>query len=497
MNIAANLERARTLFPDKAALLFEGNSYTYRQLDEKVNRLANGLRGLGVERGERVALFLPNIPAFVLAYFAVQKVGAIAVSINALLKRDEIKYIVNDSESRLLFTTAAQREQVPTAELPSLKHVIIAEGEAGNDLSLDNLMTQGDSRFQTVELDWHDPAAILYTSGTTGFPKGATLTQLNLCSNVYSTVHHAGMRPDDRLHLFLPLFHCFGQNFIMNAAINACATAVLHRRFEPEPVLEAIQRDKVTMFFAVPTIFIYLLNMDTSGYDLSSLRYCFTAAASMPQEVARRWQETHQLMVYEGYGLTECSPFASYNHDYRPKFGSIGTPIENVEMKIVDEAGNTLQPGEWGEIVIKGPNVMPGYWNKPEATAQAIRNGWLHSGDIGTTDEEGYFYIVDRVKDMINSAGFKVYPAEVEQVIYQHPAVKEAAVYGVADPVKGEAVKVAIVLKEGGSATADEIIEYCRTRIATYKAPRQVEFMPQLPKSATGKILKRVLREQG
>jgi long-chain acyl-CoA synthetase len=250
------------------------------------------------------------------------------------------------------------------------------------------------------------------------------------------------------------------------------------------------------MFFAVPTIFIYYLNMDTSKYDLSSLRYCFTAAATMPEEIARRWEERYKLRVYEGYGLTECSPFASYNHDFRYKYGTIGMPIENVEMKIVDESGNTLPSGEWGEIVIKGPNVMQGYWRKPEATAQTIRNGWLHSGDIGTIDDEGFFYIVDRVKDMINAAGFNVYPAEVEAVLYRHQAIKEVAVYGIPDPIKGETVKAAVVLKEGITATPEEIIEFCRNSIATYKAPREVIFMDQLPKGATGKILKRVLREQ-
>jgi long-chain acyl-CoA synthetase len=496
MNIANNLERARTFFPEKAAILFEGKSYTYRQLDEEVNRLANGLRALGVERGDRVAIFLPNHPAFVTGYFAIQKAGAIAVSLNALLKRDEVKYIIEDSESRVMLTTAELREQVPHEALASLKHIIIVEGEAGNDLALAEVLAKGDSRSTCADMAPSDPVALLYTSGTTGFPKGATLTHGNVVSNVYATVHHTGMRPDDRMHLFLPLFHCFGQNFIMNSAVNATATMVIHRRFVPDPVLEAIQRDRVTMFFAVPTIFIYYLNMDTSKYDLSSLRYCFTAAATMPDEIARRWEQQYKLRVYEGYGLTECSPFASYNHDFRHKYGTVGMPIENVEMKIVDESGNPLPPGEWGEIVIKGPNVMQGYWRKPEATAQAIRNGWLHSGDIGTTDEEGYFYIVDRVKDMINAAGFNVYPAEVEDVLYRHQAIKEVAVYGIPDPVKGEMVKAAIVLKEGVSVTPEEIIEFCRNSIATYKTPREVIFMDQLPKSATGKILKRVLREQ-
>jgi long-chain acyl-CoA synthetase len=269
---------------------------------------------------------------------------------------------------------------------------------------------------------------------------------------------------------------------------------VLHRRFVPDVVLNSIQQERVTMFFAVPTIYIALLNMDLSKWDLSSLRYDFSAAATMPQEISRRWTERFGRPVFEGYGLTECSPFACYNHDFRHKFGSVGTAIENFELKILDEDGYELPLGQWGEICIKGPGVMQGYWGKPEATAQAIRNGWLHSGDIGTMDDEGYIFIVDRVKDMINVSGFKVWPAEVEQVLYRHPAVKEVAVYGIADPLKGESVKAAIVLKAGETVTSEEIIAYCRERIAVYKAPSAVDFVSELPKSATGKILKRVLR---
>ena len=494
MNIAKKLEAARLFFPDKPALVFEGKTYSYRQLDEAVNRLANGLQTLGVEKGDRVALFLPNIPEFVFGYYAAQKIGAIAVSVNAMLKRHEVKYIVNDSGANVMLTTVSLRQEVIDEDLPELKHVIIAEGEAGDDVSLEGLMAKGDTLFKIAETDMHDPAAILYTSGTTGFPKGAVLTQMNIGSNSLSASNHSGVRPDDRLHLFLPLFHCFGQNYILNGGISKCATLVLHRRFEPEPVLEAIQKERVTLFFAVPTVFIYFLNMDTSGYDLSSLRYCFTAAANMPRETAMGWKEKFGMIIHEGYGLTECSPFASYNHDFNHKFGSIGMPIENVDMKIADEAGNELPVGEMGEIIIRGPNVMKEYWRNPEATAAAIQNGWLRSGDIGMTDLDGYFYITDRVKDMINVAGFNVYPNEVEQIIYQHPAVQEVAVFGVPDPIKGEAVHAAIVLKENAEATPEQILDFCRTNMAAYRVPRKVVFVDQLPKSATGKILKRILR---
>ncbi len=494
MNIAKNLERARTFFPEKPALIFEGKRWSYLQLDTDVNRMANGLRELGVSKGDRVALFLPNIPEFVIGYFAIQKIGAIAVSVNAMLKSEEVKYIINDAEACVIITTALLRQEVPADALPSVKHIIVAEGEAGNDLSFSKLLFQGSAQCRCIDLDIHDPAAILYTSGTTGFPKGAVLTQYNIGSNSMSASNYSRVRPEDCLQLFLPLFHCFGQNYILNGGISKCATIALHRRFEPEPVLNAIQTERVSMFFAVPTVYIYLLNMDTSRYDLTSLRYCFTAAANMPRETALAWKNKFDMIVHEGYGLTECSPFASYNHDFRHKFGSIGTPIENVDMKIADAEGNELPAGEMGEIIIRGPNVMQGYWKKPEATAAAIKNGWLRSGDIGTTDEEGYFFITDRVKDMINVAGFNVYPNEVEQVIYKHPAVKEVAVYGVSDSIKGEAVHAAVVLKENMKPTAEEIIGFCRDNMAVYRIPRKVEFVKELPKSPTGKILKRVLR---
>lgn len=494
MNIARNVELASLCYPDKPALIFEGKTYTFKELNEQVNRLANALKSLGLERGERAAFFLPNIPAFVIGYYAAQKLGAIAVSINSMSKKREVRYIVNDSECKLLFTTCELREQVPAEELPGLKNIIIAEGEAGNDLDMSGLMDGGQANFQFLDMDPDDPAAILYTSGTTGFPKGAVLTQRNICSNSASASNCSGYTPQDRLLLFLPLFHCFGQNYIMNGAYSKGAAIVLHRRFEPEPMLDVIAHKRVTMLFAVPTVYIHYINMDTSRHDLSSLRYCFTAASVMPRETALQWQEKFGMATHEGYGLTESSPFATYNHIFRHKHGSVGTSIENVDVRIVDEEGTELPPGERGEVVIRGPNVMKGYWRNPEATRETIRNGWLRSGDIGRMDEEGYLFIEDRVKDMIKAAGFNVYPSEVEQVLYQHPAVREAAVYGAADPIRGETVHASIILKDGMPASEEDIIEFCRSNMAVFKAPRKVIFTNELPKSATGKILKRVLR---
>jgi long-chain acyl-CoA synthetase len=493
MNVAQHVERAAAWFPDHPAILFEGRAVSYRELDTGAGRLARALIAHGVQRGDRVALYLPNIPEFAVCYLGALKAGAIAVSINAIFKADEVAFIVDDAGARVLFTTGDLLDQVRRDDCPSLEHVVVVEGDGRGHPALADWLAAG-APARALDLDRDEPAVLLYTSGTTGVPKGATLSHGNVVFNDYACAHHMGVRQTDRLLCFLPLFHVFGQNAIMNAAFAACATVLLHRRFVPDQVLDSIQRERATMFFAVPTIFINLLAADLGRWDLSSIRYEFSAAATMPQEISRRWTERFGRPVYEGYGLTECSPFACYNHDFRHKFGSVGTAVENVELKILDADGHELPRGEWGEICINGPGVMKGYWGRAADTAAAIRGGWLRSGDIGTMDDEGYVFIVDRVKDMINVSGFKVWPAEVEQVLYRHPAVREAAIYGVADPVKGEAVKASIVLREGAAATVADVIAYCRERMAVYKAPAEVEFVAELPRSATGKILKRVLR---
>lgn len=423
MNIAHNVERGARFFPNKTALIFERQSFTYEALDTLANRVANGLRGLGISRGDRVALFLPNIPEFIISYFGILKLGAVAVSLNVMLKRGEVKSILNDCSAKALITAEYESENVPDGELPDLKHILIAEGRANKGISLEQLMASASSVARAIEMERDEPAAIIYTSGTTGFPKGAILSHGNVISNVYSKNRCCGMRPEDRLLLYLPLFNCFGQNVILNSGLNACATIILQRHFAPEQVLKTIATYGITMFFGVPTVFIKLLNMNTSDYDLSSVRYYFTAAAPMPVEVVQRWKEKHGRVIYAGYGLTETSPFASYNHDLKYKFGSIGTPIENVEMKIVNFDGQEVKSGELGEIIIRGPNVMLGYWNRPFETAQVLKNGWFHTGDMGWMDDDGYFYIVGRLKDTSDVFGFKVYPAEVENALYQHSAV--------------------------------------------------------------------------
>ena len=496
MNVTHHLERASKLFPSKTALIFEDKSFTYFQLNQLVNRVANSLSKLEINQGDRVALFLPNIPEFIISYLGILKLGAISVSINVMLKSSEVSYILDDCTAKIVITTEELSEQVKSNDLPELENILIAEGEANIGTSLASLIANASPHLQAVELENTTPAAIVYTSGTTGFPKGATLSHGNIISNMYSQNRCCGMKPDDHLLLFLPLFHCFGQNAILNSALNVCATIILQRRFKLENVLETITNEKITMFFGVPTVYLKLLNADTSNYDLSSVSYYFSAAASMPVEVAQKWQEKFGQVIHEGYGLTETSPCACYNNDLKYKLGSIGTPIDNVEMKIVDADGHRLEPGKLGEVAIRGPNIMLGYWNRPSHTAKVIQNGWLHTGDLGRIDEDGFFYIVDRLKDMINVSGFKVYPAEVENVLYQHPAIAEVAVYGVTDPMKGEIVRANIVLKAAQSLNEEAIITFCRQNLATYKVPQAFEFVRSIPKNPVGKILKRQLRKE-
>jgi long-chain acyl-CoA synthetase len=496
VNIANHVERIARTAPARKAIVFEGQDISYGALDACAGALASALKANGVRRGDRVALYLPNIPAFMLAYLAGEKAGAIVVSVNSIFKSEEVKYLLNDSGAKVVFTTAELLPNVPRNQCPAIQKTVICEGQAANEIVLGDWLAAGKSPLKAENMDPDDPAVLLYSSGTTGFPKGVTLTHNNVITNTRAAVNCSGHGRDDRLAIFLPLFHVFAQNYIMNAGFEAGATLVLFRRFVPDVVLEEIQRHRVTMFFAVPTIYIALLGANVPKEKLASIRYYFSAAATMPQEISRRWTETYGPPVHEGYGLTECSPCAAYNHVTKHKFGSVGTAIEDFEVKIFDENDRELPRGQWGEIVMRGPGVMKEYWGKPEETAQALRSGWLHSGDIGSMDEEGYVFIVDRVKDMINVSGFKVWPAEVENYLYQIPQIREVAVYGIPDPLKGEGVCAAVVLKEGAQLTPEYVIDWCREKLAAYKTPARVDIVSELPKSATGKILKRMLRRQ-
>jgi long-chain acyl-CoA synthetase len=495
MNMFDSLERAKSHLPKKEALVFKDTSTSYGDLYQRVYRLSAAFsQRFQLKRGDRVAIFLPNIPEFVISYYAIQRLGAMAVSLNVMLKRNEVDFILRDSGARLIITVPQFLQEVPD-DLPLLEAVIVVgETDRQKCHKFSALLERSTAEVPIANLESDDGAAILYTSGTTGKPKGVLLTHSNLVFNANATNRHTRMTVDDRLLCFLPLFHCFGQNFIMNTAVNVGATLILHERFVPDEILQSVQTNRATIFLAVPAVYIRFLSQPDVEKNLQSIRYYFSAAATMPVEIARQWHERFGQYIYEGYGLTETSPFASYNHDVEYRYGSVGTALDGVEIKIVDEQGNTLPPGELGEIAIKGPNVMKGYFNRPEETAQAIRDGWFLSGDIGKLDQDGYVYLVDRAKDMVNVSGFKVWPREVEEILSGHPAVVESAVIGIPDPIAGEAVKAFVVKKAGAQVTEQEIIDFCRARIANYKAPRSVEFIEALPRNPSGKVLKRELR---
>ena len=413
MNIAEYLEQHAAKTPDRIAIRFEGRSITYGQLNRDASRLASSLSKAGVAIADRVALYLPNVPEFAIAYYAAQKLGAIPVTINAILKTEEVRYLLDDSGASVVISMEELRRFVAD-DCPALRLRVVVDKkpESVGWLALTDLLASGTEAFESVQRSDNDVAALLYSSGTTGFPKGVALTQRNIHTNIAlpPQARYSDYRPGDRLAAFLPLFHVYGQNYIMNAAIHAGATIVLFSRFVPDTVLRAIGEERITHFFAVPTIFINLLAMDLSGYDLSSLRYEMSAAATMPEEISRRWTERFGRRVYEGYGLTECSPFSCYNDSEEHRFGSVGRAIDGFELKIFDESDHEVAAGVQGEIAIRGDGVMQGYWMRPEETKTALRGGWLHTGDVGHMDKEGYVYITDRVKDMINVSGFKVWP---------------------------------------------------------------------------------------
>jgi long-chain acyl-CoA synthetase len=491
MNVAHFLEASARHVPDRPALVFGERGWTFAELDREAGRVAAGLARLGLGAGDRACLHLGNRPEFVLAYYACQKLGVAPVSLNVTYVRDELAYIIGDSEAAAILSGPPFAANLPpAADTPRVRVRVGMEGAAVPTVAA----LAAAEPMRAVERDREDVAAVLYTSATTGRPKGVLLTHANVTSNTFATVHHLGMTPADRGLCALPLFHCFGQNFILNALVAAGGTLVLQERFVPAEFLAAIPRHGVTLLYAVPTMYIVLLGAGLGAHDLSTLRLAFSAAAMLPGDVEQRWTAATGLPISQGYGLTESSPFATYNHERAHRLGSIGTPIENVEVAVVDEQDRPVLDGALGELVIRGPNVMKGYLGRPEDTAQALRGGWLHSGDIGYRDGDGYFYVVDRVKDMINVAGFKVFPREVEEVLFEHPAVAEAAVLGRPDPVKGEVVRACVVLRPGHSATPDELIDRCRGRIASYKVPVVVEILTALPKSPTGKILKKNLR---
>jgi long-chain acyl-CoA synthetase len=486
-NLADLLTRAAERFGDRIALKLDDQEVNYAFLNEGASRIAGLLKAKGFEPGDRAGIMLPNVPYFAVVYYGILRAGGVVVPMNVLLKGREVGFYLEDPGAKVLFAWHgfgdAAREG---AEKAGTELIDVTPGE------FEQLLVGAESAPENQERAGDDTAVILYTSGTTGTPKGAELTHDSLRTNCEVTaLTLVELGPEDVILGALPLFHSFGQTCGLNASVSGGACLSLIPRFDPAKALEIIQRDGVTVFEGVPTMYHAILGVpDRDGYDVSSLRLCVSGGSAMPVEVMRGFEKAFGCKVLEGYGLSETSPVASFNHpDRERKPGSIGTPIEGVEMRVVDDQGNEVEQGGVGEIAIRGHNVMKGYWNRPDATADVLSSGWFLTGDMATVDEDGYFFIVDRKKDMIIRGGYNVYPREIEEVLYEHPAVSEAAVVGVPDDAMGEEVGAAVVLK--GEADAEDIRLFVKDRVAAYKYPRRIWFLDELPKGPTGKILKR------
>jgi long-chain acyl-CoA synthetase len=512
LNLSVLLEDAARKAPDRDAIVFGDMRLSYGMIETIANQVANLLRDRGIGPGDKVALSCPNVPYFPMAYFGILKAGAAVVPLNVLLKPREITYHLEDSDAKALFVF----EGTPELPLGEMGHAGFQKAAACEHLFL---MTADpgatESPYEGAELFWpslagrpstidpaltgaDDTAVILYTSGTTGQPKGAELSHSSMLMNAFVSDTMFDRRDHDVSLVTLPMFHAFGQSCVMNVGFRRRATLVLQPRFEPAEALRLMAREKVTIFAGVPTMYWALLSDQgtvPTEEVAENLHTCVSGGASLPLEVLKGFEAKFGVKVLEGYGLSETSPTASFNQPDRPtKPGSIGTPIWGVDMKLIDEEWKTVEGEGPGEIAIRGHNVMKGYYGRPEATEEAIRDGWFRTGDIARRDEDGFYFIIDRSKDMIIRGGFNVYPREIEEVLMTHPAVSLAAVVGVPHDSHGEEIKAFVIRTPDAEVTEDELIAWGKENFAAYKYPRIVEFRDELPMTATGKILKRELR---
>jgi len=504
------LDQAAAKLPDRTAIAFSGLELSYQMVNGMVSKAAAFLTDLGVKKGDRVALMTPNCPQYIVAFYAIQKIGAIVVQVNPMYVERELEHILNDSGARVFIAYDQFYPRIKNVRsiTPLEKVILFSLGQpldvSGEDvLKVETLMASTTSQPPKVNLDpVNDLAVLQYTGGTTGVSKGAMLTHRNLVANAMQvTEWFKGCRyGEERVLSVLPFFHSYGMTTCINFGILNAATLVVIPRFELEAVMQAIDKYQPTLFPGVPTMYIGVINYpDIAKINVRSIRYCISGSAPLPVEVAQKFEELTGGCLVEGFGLSETSPVTHCNPMIGVrKPGSIGLPLPDTLCKIVDlETGEKiLPPGETGELCITGPQAMKGYWNMPEETAKTLKNGWVYTGDIARMDEDGYFYIVDRKKDMIIAGGFNIYPRDVEEVLFEHPKVMEAVVAGVPDPYRGETVKAFVVLKAGVEASQEEMISYCKSKLAAYKVPKEVEFRSELPKTAVGKVLRRFLREE-
>ena len=502
-NLAVILQESAKRVPDRPVAILDDTRLTYGQLDSLSNRVASNLTAAGIEPGDAVGLQLPNLPQFLIAYFGILKAGGVVVPMNVLLKGAEIAYHLGNSQAKALITFAGVADEAAKGAAEAGVAMVYAVNvpgliEAAGMMPFEQLLGGDDPGPLLANRLPQDTAVIIYTSGTTGKPKGAELSHFTLYMNAEVPGRLFELSDDDVILTALPLFHVFGLSSILNLCVLRGATMSLIPRFDAAKVLEVIARDRVTVFEGVPTMYFALLaQADVADVDLSSLRIAVSGGAAIPAEVIDTFERKFGVIILEGYGLSETASTTTFNVSAAErKVYSVGKPIWGVDVQIWDRDHNVLPAGKSniGEIVVRGFNVMTRYFANPEATAEAFAGGWLHTGDLGYLDEDGFLFIVDRLKELIIRGGYNVYPREVEEVIYTHPAVAEAAVVGVADPKLGEEIKAYVALKAGQSLTADELIAHVKERVASYKYPRSVEFRDSLPKGATGKILKKDLR---
>ena len=491
-HLVTNLVEAAREHGDRPAVKLDDAVLTYQDLLETARRVAGMLKQSGMQPGDRVGLVLPNVPAFPVLFYGSLMAGCVVVPMNPLLKDREIEYYLTDSGAKMVFASEGAGDAASTAAEATGVQMLLVGAAGPSTEQFGDVEPLG----EPVERADGDDAVILYTSGTTGKPKGAQLTQANLSSNATMAAQTLiEATPDDVIMGCLPLFHVFGLTCGLNAAVASAACLTLIARFDPAKALQVIDRDKVTIFEGVPTMYSAMLHTeDRDTHNVSSLRTCISGGSAMPVEVMKSFEDAFGCIVLEGYGLSETSPVASFNHpDAERKPGSIGTPVEGMELRLVQDDGSDTPGGEGevGEISIRGEGVMKGYWGRPEDTAAAIPDGWFRSGDLATKDEDGYFFIVDRKKDLIIRGGYNVYPREIEEVFYEHEAVAEVAVIGISHPHHGEEIGAAVALKPGAQASVEDLRDFVKERVAAYKYPRQVWIVDELPKGPTGKILRR------
>ncbi|MDP9117769.1 MAG: long-chain fatty acid--CoA ligase [Actinomycetota bacterium] len=503
-NLATMLHESALATPDAPALRFAGQTISYAELDDQSGRFAAGLGAAGLTPGQVVAIQLPNLPHFVVAYFGTLKAGLTALPLNPLLKSREIAYHLTDSQARMLVTYEGFLEEAgdAAASVGIAVYVVSLSGAAlpagmhsAEDLMGPEPLAEPGGEIHPTKAD--DTAVLIYTSGTTGKPKGAELTHFQLFMNCTVAGNLFGARADDVTLAVLPFFHVFGLSSVINVTLRYGGSLSIVTRFEPKAVLDALAGDRCTVLCGVPTMLQALAEMDTSDRDLSALRVAVSGGASLPGDVMRSFEDKFGIIVLEGYGLSETASTTSFNTSAQNRrLLSIGKPIWGVQMRIGDSADQPLPAGSEhiGEILIRGHNVMKGYLGRPEATEEAFRNGWFHTGDLGYVDSDGFYFIVDRSKDLVIRGGYNVYPREIEEVLFEHPDIAEAAVIGKPDERLGEEVVAVVVVRDGASLSSDELIGYCKQRLAAYKYPREIRFLDTLPKGPTGKVLKAQLR---